>query len=127
MSANITGKGHVMPNKSFSRVVRLNHIQMSFINRFKNGKKEEVTSSQVARAMMLEPSHHVRGLLAELVRDGFLVARKVPDARASNLKGENAFTIFYTLSDREVKKLNDEAREISVKSGGKNVGQIRLF
>jgi len=116
-----------MPNKSFSRAVRLVHIQQSFINRFKNGKREEVTSSKVARALMLEPSAHIRGLLSELVRDGFLSARKVPDERASNLKGENAFTVFYQLSEKEVKKIEDEAREITIKSGGVAVGQLRMF
>lgn len=103
------------------------HIQQGFINRYKNGKREEVTSAKVARALMLEPSAHIRGLLAELVRDGFLSARKVPDERASNLKGENAFTVFYQLSEKEVEKLEKEAREISVKSNGKTVGQLRMF
>ena len=99
---------------------------MGFVNRFKNGKKEEVTSSQVARALMLEPSAHVRGLLAELVKDGTLQARKVEDKRASNLKGENAFTVYYQLSESMVKQLEADAREISVKVNGRNVAQIRL-
>lgn len=103
------------------------HIQQSFINRYKNGKTEEVTSAKVARALMLEPSAHIRGLLAELVRDGFLSARKAPDERASNLKGENAFTVFYQLSEKQVKIIEDEAREIQINSGGVPVGQLRMF
>ena len=116
-----------MPGKSFDRAVRKTHIRMGFINRYKNGKREEVTSSQVARALMLEPSGHVRGLLAELVRDGVISARKVEDKRASNLKGENAFTVYYQLSESEVKDIEDEARSIEVKKGGVSVGQLRMF
>jgi hypothetical protein len=116
-----------MPGKSFDRAVRKNHIFTGFVNRFKNGKREEVTSSKVARALMLEPSAHVRGLLAELVRDGLITARKVEDKRASNLKGENAFTVYYQLSESEVKKLKADEREIDVKKGGVSVGQLRMF
>lgn len=116
-----------MPGKSFDRAVRKSHILAGFINRYKNGKREEVTSSKVARALMLEPSAHVRGLLGELVRDGAISARKVENKRASNLKGENAFTVFYQLSESEVKKIEDEARSIDVKIGGVSVGQLRMF
>lgn len=116
-----------MAGKAFSREVRKHHILQGFINRYKNGKREEVTSSKIARALMLEPSAHVRGLLSELVRDGVISCRKVPDARASNLKGENAFTVFYKLSEAEEKKLDDEARSITVKSKGVTVGQLRLL
>lgn len=116
-----------MPNKSFSRAVRKGHITMSFVNRFKNGKREEVTSAQVARALMLEPSAHVRGLLAELIQEGTLQARKVEDKRASNLKGENAFTVYYQLSESMIEQLEKEKREISVKVNGREVAQIRLF
>lgn len=116
-----------MANKSFRRAVRKEHIVMSFVNRFKNGKTEDVTSSQVARALMLEPSGHVRGLLAELVADGALTARKIEDKRASNLIGENAYTIWYRLSGSMVSRIESEAREISVKVSGHEVAQIRLF
>lgn len=116
-----------MPGKSFDRAVRKEHIRMGFVNRYRNGKREEVTSSKVARSLMLEPSAHVRGLLGELVRDGIVSARKVEDKRASNLKGENAFTVYYQLSESEIKKIEEEARSIEVKKGGVSVGQLRMF
>lgn len=131
-----------MPNKSFSRAVRKNHIHQGFVNRWSNGKREEITSSQAARAIMLEPSAHIRMLLAELVRDGLIVARKVEDNRNAHLvryrmnletgqkeiiKGENNFTVFYQLSPLEIERLKSEEREVTVKSGGKVVGQLRMF
>ena len=116
-----------MPNKSFKREVRLNHIHMSFINRYKNGKKVEVTSAQVARALMLEPSGHIRELLAELVLLGKLQCRAVPSERNANLKGGHPNTYLYQLSESEINRLEREAREITVKSKGQPVGQLKLI
>lgn len=124
-----------MPGKSFSRGVRKVHIMQIFIKNYKEEKPAELTSSQVARALMLEPSFHMRGLLAELVRDGELSVRQVYDNRGKNLKigqGKDAprsdgAMYYFSLSDKSRKKIEDDAREIPVNVGGKSVGQLRLF
>lgn len=116
-----------MAGKAFSRAVRKTHILMSFENRYRNKKREEVTSSQVARALMLEPSAHVRGLLAELVRDGALDCRMCDDKRANNLKGDHSQIAYYQLSKREIARIEDSAREIKLKVGGKEVEQLRML
>ena len=116
-----------MPNKAFSRAVRKSHILMSFINRYRNGKEEEVTSSQVARALMLEPSGHVRGLLAELVKEGFLEARLVDNPRSENLVGGHSQVCYYKLSASELEKMDENSRLVTIKVNGLPGGQIRLF
>lgn len=116
-----------MPNKSFDRGTRLNHIHMSFVNRWKNGKRQEVTSSQVARALMLEPSGHIRGLLSELVLLGKIQCRLVDDERAKNLKGGHSKIAYYQLSESEQNRLKREEREIDIKKNGVVVGQLRLI
>jgi len=116
-----------VPNKAFSRAVRKSHILMSFINRYRNGKEEEVTSSQVARALMLEPSGHVRGLLAELVKDGVLEARLVDNPRSENLIGGHSQVCYYKLSESQLKEMDENSRLVTIKINGLPGGQIRLF
>ena len=116
-----------MAGKAFKRAVRKSHILMSFINRYRNGKEEEVTSSQVARALMLEPSGHVRGLLAELVKDGVLEARYVDNPRSENLKGDHSQVVFYKLSEKQLKEMDENSRLVTIKVNGLPGGQIRLF
>jgi hypothetical protein len=127
-----------MPGKSFSRAVRKSHIEASFINRYRNGSTMEVTSAQVAKALMLEPSGHIRTLLAELVYDGVLDCRKVDNPHGSTLvridpdtgnksTGENAFKIWYKLSEKRIAELEENARDIKIKVGGKVQGQLKLW
>lgn len=116
-----------MSGKSFDRAVRESHIEMVFVNRYKLKEVSELTAAQVARELMLEPSGHIRSLLAGMVAKGVLEVREQSDARLSNLKGNHAYKYWFKLSDSLVRELENSAREIPVKIGGKAAGQLRLF
>ena len=116
----------------------MTHIEASFINLYKNGKEEEVTSAQVAKSLMLEPSGHIRALLAELVMQGVLDCRRVDnphgsnlvsgkDAKGKNVTGGHAYKVWYKLSEKRIAEIEDGAREIKIKSGGKIQGQLKLW
>jgi hypothetical protein len=117
----------MMTGKILDRAVRKRVLMLVFEKKYSDGLWIELTSWQVARAMMLEPSGFVRDLLGELVRDGLLSARKIQNERAMNLKGDNGFTVYYKLSDRRVNEIEKLARQISVNSAGKAIGQLKLF
>ncbi len=138
VSVKFPGKDKNMPGKSFSRAVRKSHIVTSFVNRFKNGKKEEVTSAQVAKALMLEPSGHIRELLGELVRDGILDCRKVDnphghnlvsgkDENGKNVTGGHSFKLWFKLSDKKIAEIESEGHSVTIKKNGKEVGQLKLW
>ena len=124
-----------MPGKAFSRGVRKLHIMQVFLKRFEDEEPSEMTSVQVARSLNLEPSFHIRGLLAELVSEGSLKVRKVIDNRGQNLKvgqGGNApksdgGMYLFSLSDKARADAEKKVREVPVKVNGKQAGQLRLF
>lgn len=116
-----------MSGKAFDRVVRKSHILSVFKKKFEGGYNNEFTSPQVARALMLEPSAHVRGLLAELVREDVLECRLIEDERTRNLKNSTGKTAYYRLSEKTIKQIEDDARKINVRVNGVTVTQIRMF
>lgn len=116
-----------MAGKLLERAGRKRLTMSVFEKDYKAGLWIEKTSTQVARAQMLEPSGFIRDILAELVSEGLLDARKIPDERASNLKGENAFYVLYKLSQKSIDAIEAKARDITVNVGGKAITQIRMF
>lgn len=116
-----------MPGKALERVERESHIMMVFINEYKTGGVTEMTATQVARALMLEPSWHVRKLLASCVAQGNLEMRGEGDTRCNNLPQTQGQKYWYTLSTKVRKELEDDARNVAVKISGVTVGQLRMF
>lgn len=116
-----------MAGKSFKRVERESHILMVFINRYKTGEVYELTATQVARDLMLEPSWHVRQLLAACVAKGRLTMRSESDARCNNLPETAGQKYWYKLSDEAIAEIDGAARDIPVRLSGVTVGQLRMF
>jgi hypothetical protein len=124
-----------MSGKSFGRAVRKLHIMQIFYKRFEDEELSEMTATQVAKSLGLEPSFHIRGLLSELVRDKKLSCRHVVDNRAKNLnvgRGANApksdgGMYYFKLSETERAECEEKIRKVTVKVNGKNAGQLRLL
>ena len=116
-----------MSGKLLDRAARENTIEMVFINNYHHKKPDELTSAQVARALMLEPSQFIRNLLTGMVAKGILTMRGVKDERLANLIGGHGEKYWYKLSDARVAKLEADARTIEIKKGAKVVGQLTLW
>lgn len=116
-----------MSGKALSRVERKSHIVMVFVNEYKTGGITEMTATQVARKLMLEPSWHIRQLLASCVADGTLEMRGESDARCNNLPETAGQKYWYRLSDKSRAEIDNAARDIPVKLSGVTVGQLRMF
>ena len=86
-----------------------------------------MTATQVARKLMLEPSWHVRKLLAACVAHGQLEMRAESDARCNNLPETRGQKYWYTLSTKVRLEIEDAARNVPVKISGVTIGQLRLF
>lgn len=116
-----------MSGKALKRVERESHIMMVFVSDYKLGKVDELTATQVARALFLEPSWHVRKLLASLVAQGQLTMRGEGDTRCENLPETSGQKYWYKLSDKARKEIDDTARDVPIKIGGVAAGQLRMF
>jgi hypothetical protein len=116
-----------MPGKALTGEARESQIMMVFVNNYKLGKVNELTAVQVARELMLEPSHHVRKLLASCVAKGQLEMRGESDTRCDNLPQTMGKKYWYKLSDRCISEIEDAARDIPVKVSGVIAGQLRMF
>lgn len=135
LSVRVTGKEITMTGKAFDRAVRKTHILQIFYKAFEDNEHSEFTSVQIAKALNLEPSHHIRGMLSEMVRDRTLSSRQVVDNRNTNLKvgqGKDAtknsgYMYLFRLSEKEREQLEKKMREVKVNVNGKQVGQLRLL
>ena len=116
-----------MSGKALKGEARESQIMMVFVNNYKLGKINELTAVQVARELMLEPSHHVRKLLASCVAKGQLEMRGESDARCDNLPQTMGQKYWYKLTPRVVSEIEDAARDIPVKVSGVIAGQLRMF
>lgn len=126
-SVKLTGKENILSGKSFERAERESHIVMVFVNNYKTGGLSELTAVQVARALMLEPSWHVRKLLASCVAKGYLEMRGEGDARCNNLPETEGKKYWYKLSAAKVHEIESAARDIPLKINGVTAGQLRMF
>lgn len=116
-----------MPGKNMDRADAKSAIMMIFINDYKLGKVDELTAVQVARGLCFAPSWHVRKMLAELVSEGRLEMRAEGDARCSNLPETSGQKYWYKLSQKVIRDVEGQARDINVKISGVTVGQLRMF
>jgi hypothetical protein len=116
-----------MPGKALKGETRESQIMTVFVNEYKLGRRYELTAVEVARFLMLEPSHHVRKLLASCVAKGQLEMRAESDTRCDNLPQTMGRKYWYKLSDRCISEIEDAARDIPVKISGVIAGQLRMF
>jgi len=78
------------------------------------------TSTQLARALGLEPSTHFNAMLQELVQEESIV-EMVQDAKPGKF-----LTRYFMLNPDNVTDFQNR-RTVAVKKGGKPVGQLELF
>lgn len=110
-----------MSLQNYSRAERKVQIKMTIALSIQRGNGDELTSYRIARAIGMKPSQHVTQILAEMVASGGLKCRM-----DSNRPGRWN-TYWYSLPEGSVYEMASKKRQISVKSNGKQVGQLELF
>jgi len=108
-----------MKTKAFSRKERRQMVITQFAIWIQNtGGAVSKTSYQIARALNLTASRHLRSILAEMVEDETLIAERVQRSGRWD-------TTLYSLNPSLFTP--PKKRTASIKSAGKIIGQLELF
>lgn len=107
-----------MGQKAFKRVERKRSIMTAFAVMVTKSQSPRLTVAGIARKIGLEPSTHLRKIVAELVEEGTLIA-ELQDHRPGWQKV--VYSLPPTSSWRPVPRL------VKLNVGGKAVGQLELF
>lgn len=106
--------------RAMSRVGRRNQILLAFAIKIKNGLGDEMSAYEIARKIDLRPtSPNFRDLLSQMVMDGLLKCREVPNYTGFGKRVKFMYT--------SAEKLEPEKRKINVRANGKQAGQLELF
>lgn len=108
-----------MKTKAFTRDERKHMVKLQFAIWIQRaGMPVQRTSYQIARALGLTPSSHLRAILDEMVEDEILLAHK--ESRSGRWQ-----TTLYKLNPEQYTA--PKTRQIAVKTAGKVQGQLELW